>query len=205
MFSIPLITVAAFIAVRVYGRSFSKASGADRSIAVPVDDFISGSLPAVCAKTGWKADGYVDTRTASTGGPSLLLVLLGPLGIIVYLLLDLLNRKQESDGLVPLSRQALAESNGLGRENLAWLGGSIGIVVVAVGALAIIGMSALTIILFGSLVVAAVIAWARANIRSTIYQVRARFDGSSRWVHLDGVHPLFVAAVRREAELAGKL
>lgn len=205
LFLIPLVGVAALAALRIYGKNLSQASGADRSIAVPIDDFVTGSLPPVCAKTGRKASGYVDTRTATEGGPSLLLVLLGPLGIVAYILLEIFGRESQSDGLVPLSRGALHESNGRGRENLASLAVLIGVAVSAIVGLAIAGISWFTALAFGVLVTGAAVVWVGANVRATIYQVRARLDGSKRWVHLDGVHPLFVEAVRRDGALAGKI
>lgn len=177
---------------------------------VPVDDFVVGDLPMVCARTGRPADGLVgvESREGVFQIWWLLLVFLGPFGIVAIVLLwTLARRPGRVGGSVPMTHEALADQNriiGLANwagvvpivafaagvaillspsSSLAWLPFSHEAVAVALLVVALVGGMAMMVVTSGL-----------ANRR----RVTVRLDGSGRWVEIRNVHGDFARAVDRQ-------
>lgn len=171
------------------------------AVSVFVDDAIRGDLPRVCAKTGEPTDLVIRRRQPVGGGlPPLvwLLLLLGPMGIFVLILLALAwPRPEYLTVRVPETEASYENERLLERWRLAALGA--GVFVPFLGILGV-GMFPLLWLASGAafFLGAGALTWMlwRQSISVSI-------DVSRRWVTLAGVHPAFVAAVERQ-EVVGR-
>jgi hypothetical protein len=164
------------------------------SVEVFVDDAVRGRFPSVCAKTGEPAVG-VQRIVSHFGGLGLawLLVLLGPFGWLLLLLIALSHRREVLTVRIPMSRAACdAERDLIRARLLAWL--------VAAGAFfsgyARLLAVAVPVPIWMGLAVAAACVAVVLHVVLQFRQVGVRLDASRRWVTLSGVHPDFVTAVR---------
>lgn len=166
-----------------------------------VDDAVQGHLPMICARTGAPADGlHRIHRTFGGGSPwAFLLIFFGPIGWLVLLVaLALASRGRDLVVRLPYSFAALETERRQFRAAVV-----AGIVLVAAGALATIGLldgsrgrTGETLYLFAGLVAAvAAVVTAVLAVRYTSARPGIDLDASGRWVTLRRVHPGFAAAV----------
>lgn len=164
-------------------------------VAVRTDDYEDGAVPAVCVATGEPADVLVEHHSrAGAGAWVLLLLLLGPVGIVAMIVVDrLLSR--EAQGLVPMTRAALAEAKARRRR---WEGVALVALAVAVAA------AVLAVAVAGLRPGAWVAALLAGAVAVTLYLtpgrlgVTGRPDRRGRTVTLDGVAPAFARAYRAQ-------
>lgn len=200
-----VLLVGALVVVVSVAVLFHASAGHRRRVArVRVDDFVVGDLPMVCVRTGAAADGLVATESDESAFQPwwLLLLFLGPVGIVgIVLLATLARRPARIGGSLPMTRAALDEHNRLARiGNWAWgipvVGGLTGFYLMVVArrsdGLAAAGLGALLVALVGGFVTLLVVG-ALARRAS----VSVRLDGTGRWVEVGNVHPDFVTAVDR--------
>lgn len=166
---------------------------------VSVDDLALGRFPAVCVKSGKPAETQVEIESSDGGFQPwwLLLILLGPLGILGIAGLWAIGRRPNRvGGLVPVSHHALDQYNGAVTASYRLFAVTIvgiiaGLVLIPVGGGGLTAGVALIVMLLG---LASVLV-ARAVARHKWVDVE--LDGSGRWAVLIGVHPDFASAVRR--------
>jgi hypothetical protein len=168
------------------------------SVSVFVDDAVLGRLPNVCAKTGTPADGRQRIDQAHGGlGAAWLLLLLGPIGWVVFLVVALTSRPEVLTVRVPMSTAAVEHERRLSRARWA----------VAAGALLILGAGLLELeplpakTWLGFALVAGIAALALQLVLA-FDRVGVRLDASHRWVTLSGVDPRFVSEVRAQQDAA---
>lgn len=160
------------------------------------DDYEDGVLPQVCAFTGARAEVLVDHRSHRGAGAGVLFfLLLGPVGLIIVLVVDRLMRV-DAKGLVPMSRQALADRAAVRhRWKVIALGGlvataaGVAIAVTAGAQLQTMGV----VVAAGGLLVAVL-----AYVGPALTGVRGRPDRTGRSVALSGVAPEFARAYRAQ-------
>jgi hypothetical protein len=165
------------------------------SVRVFVDDAVQGRLPSLCVSSGAPADRR--RRVAQrVGGPNpalLLLVLLGPPGWILLLLLS--GRGERLDMLLPVS-DAVARR----WEQRTWHRRlAVGATALGGAVLFVAGPSPITL---GLTAAAAIWAFA-AHFLLLMDGIGIHLDASRRWVTLKGVDQAFAAAVRAEQAAAG--
>ena len=172
------------------------------AVTVFVDDAVWGRLPMVCAKTGEPADLVIRMRHPVGNGGSvlpLLLLLLGPFGLVILFLHSLLSPGQEYLTVrIPQTDAAYKREKMMERLRLAAF--LVGMLTLFYG-LARPGLfPALWVAIGAVLLVAAV------TLHLMVYRqaIRVTLDGSRRWVTLSGVHPNFVLAVNAD-EAVGRL
>jgi hypothetical protein len=73
-------------------------------IAVRVDDFEDGALPAVCVATGQPSDGWYRTRATYKPSWPVVFIVLGPIGWIVMLVVAA-GLERHVDGHLPFTRE----------------------------------------------------------------------------------------------------
>lgn len=178
---------------------------------VPVDDFVVGDLPMICARTGLPADGLVEVESHEGSFQTwwLLLLLTGPAGIIVIAVLWIFARRPgRVGGSVPMTHAALAEQNrSVAAANWAWavpaamVGAAVLLYVTTplrhLPALPISSETVATTLLVTGLVggiLAMVILASVANHR----RVEVRLDGTARWVEIRNVHANFARAANQQ-------
>jgi hypothetical protein len=96
-------------------------------VRVTTERFQAGDLPAVCAKTGKSADGWLELEAIRLPGWSLLLLLFGGLPALIALMFA----AEQVTGLVPLS--ARADQWVRRSRSIRWVLLVVGLVVVCVG------------------------------------------------------------------------
>ncbi len=177
---------------------------------VPVDDFVVGDLPMVCARTGAPADGLVGVESDESSFQAwwLLLLLLGPLGIVAIAVMWVFGRRPgRVGGSVPMTRAALEDQNRI----IGWgnwvaavpvLAFVTGVAVLAAPSAYVdwlpvrhesFGVVLLVVAMLGGLV-ALTVSSTLANRR----RVSVVLDGTGRWVELRNVHPDFARAADRQ-------
>jgi hypothetical protein len=181
-------------------------------VTVFVDDAVCGRFPPVCAKTGQPSDGSLslshDVRGASSVSTAwlLLLLLLGPIGWLMLLVLGLANPRQTEWLTVqlPWSTEAMARLRAARaqRRNL-WIGAAASLVGSAAALVAWTGagtaldfpfqLAALALV---GATVACVIGALVAEARVGRATVALELDASRRWVTLRGVAPEFARTVQ---------
>lgn len=170
---------------------------------IHVDDLATGRVPGVCFRTGGVPDTMVQVESAKGSFQPwwLLLLFLGPIGIIAIVALWALAPRHNSvGGILPISREALDSYNRAVNavRRTVWIGLGVGIaaIVLSTGlardggdglaaAIAIVGVVLIILALAGS-----VVGGAFTDGR----WVDVQLDGSGRWATVDRVHPDFVAA-----------
>lgn len=165
-----------------------------------IDDAVLGRLPSVCAKDGvWTSDRLTFTKDVGAGklGVAWLLVLLGPIGWIILILIAATRGVGPPLTVtLPLSEAAYLRMEdarrGRRRASLVALGAFLG---------AFVALLPRTLDLRLLALVLAVVACGAA-VRAVFESVRfgratvgVDLDASHRWVLLSGVHPDFAAAV----------
>jgi hypothetical protein len=164
------------------------------AVKVKLDDAMVGRLPAVCAMTGERADGYAPMVVPKPLGLAWLLLLLGPFGVL--LLVALYPRlRVRYEVRIPMSEPAFDRWHRarVQRLWLSWLGGAG---LVAAVALAWLGGLALLIALAS---IASLGFAVRAHVRAPWLQPTLTADRSGRALTMLGVHDRFAAAVARIA------
>lgn len=167
-----------------------------------VDDAIRGDLPHVCAKTGEPADLMIRMRQPVGGGlpaAAWLLLLLGPMGIIILVVLALgWPGAEQLTVRIPETEASFARERQLERWRLAALGA--GVFVPLYGGLSNAALPALWLALgAGFLITAAVL-----HVLVWRQSIGVSIDITRRWVTLTGVHPAFVEAVNRQEATASR-
>lgn len=160
------------------------------------DDYEDGVLPQVCAFTGVRAEVLVDHHSHRGAGAGVLfLLLLGPVGLIIVLVVDRLMRV-EARGLVPMSRQALADRAAVRRRwNVVVLGGLVATAAgVAIAVTAGANLATMGVVVAAAGFVVAVLAY----VAPAFTGVRGRPDRTGRSVALSGVAPEFARAYRAQ-------
>lgn len=171
-------------------------------IRVAVDDLAVGHLPSICVKTGQAADLSVAVESSEQGFQPwwILLLLLGPVGIVAIVLLWTFGRRANRvGGQVPLSSAALQRYNDAVQMARMAMALAFAGVIFGTGALALAPGPA-EIRAFGVVGVLAIVAGICGTLTAS-YAAKRRWidvelDGSGRWAVLTNVHPSFVAAVR---------
>jgi len=169
---------------------------------VKVDDLAVGNLPRICAKTGASADGFIDYESGHGGFQPwwLLLLLLGPVGLVVVAVFLVFGRRvNRVGGSVPLSSMALHRYNTAVRVSHWSFLASFAVLVAGIAAsvgfrdtwtwapdLGLVGLVA-----FGVGLVVTI----TAGVITGRLWIDAELDGSGRWVALTGVHGVFADAV----------
>jgi len=172
------------------------------AVSVFVDDAIRGQLPLVCAKTGEPADLVIRMRRpvgSGTGALPLLLLLLGPIGLVALFLHALLSPGQEHLTVrVPQTSGAYHSEKVLERFRLAAFAAGVATLFYA---FVRPGMFPLLWFAVGAAFLAAGMA---LHVIIYLQAIGISLDGSRRWVTLTGVHEKFVWAVQAE-EAAGRI
>ena len=172
------------------------------AVSVFVDDAIRGRLPLICAKTGEPADLVIRIRQPVGNGGSvlpLLLLLLGPIGLVVLFLHSIFSPGQEYLTVrIPQTDAAYHREKQLERFRLAAF--AVGILAILYGIVNPGLFPGLWLFLGAALLVAGI------TLHVIVYRqaIGVSLDGSRRWVTLSGVHPAFVQAVNAD-EAAGRL
>lgn len=161
------------------------------AVSVFVDDAILGRLPLVCAKTGEPADLVIRMQRPVGRGLSwaAVLFLLGPLGIVAFVVLMIMAPGQEYLTVrVPQTTAAYQREKQLERLRLTAVAAAV---LVPVAGLLSLRMFALMWLLAGIGFLAAGVAFHFMLGRQAI---GISLDGSRRWVTLTNVHPAFARA-----------
>ena len=183
------------------------------AVTVFVDDAVQGRFPPVCARTGRPGDGRLTIDSEAVGSRSIpgplviVLLLVGPVGWAVYLVLSVLSRPGErltvslpwtadsQDRIVALRR----------RKHGAWAVAAAGVAACAVAVVLAAGSTGETTMTTRVVVVTIVLASAAAAVVALVAEwrlgresVRVELDASRRWVTLGNVHPAFRRAVRAD-------
>jgi hypothetical protein len=96
------------------------------SVSVFVDDAVLGRLPNVCAKTGTPADVRQRIDQARGGlGAAWLLLLLGPIGWVVFLVVALTSRPEILTVRLPMSTAVVEHERRLARVRWAVVAGAL--------------------------------------------------------------------------------
>jgi len=166
------------------------------AVEVFVDDAVRGHLPAVCAKTGERADGRwrVERFVGGGLGAAWLLLFLGPLGWIVLLLVSLTSKHEVLTVRLPYSTFAADHERRLVLTRRVAIFSAIGFAL-------LLGLQVVPLLapLWAIATVAGCAATVVAQVRLALWRVRVRLDASRRWVTLDNVHPLFAEALAHQA------
>lgn len=195
-FAVVVVVLLAAVAVRQGGL----LGPLPARVRVSVDDLAVGRFPPVCVKSGAPAQLRVAVESSDGGFQPwwLLLLLLGPLGIVAIAVLWAFGRRTNRvGGIVPISVGALDDYNraaGAARVlfAVALAGSAAGVALAAlasgrdVGLLTTAAVAVIVVGLLGSVV-------AKAGARRRWVDIE--LDGSGRWAVLIGVHPEFQAAV----------
>jgi len=167
-------------------------------VTVFVDDVVLGRLPAVCIKEGIPTADHLTVRDASGGpgfGAAWLLVLLGPIGWIVLIVLSLVSGGGVT-GRLPFSEFAYRRLVVAQRLQTVWIAAAI-----VVGLLALVGLlihssaSLAAAAALGAATAGAVVKLAFQTREVHRAEVHLVLDASRRWVTIQGVHPEFAAAL----------
>lgn len=173
-------------------------------VTVFVDDAVCGTLPDVCAKDGVPASGRFRIEQEVGGSTRLgvlwLLVLAGPLGWIVLLLLSMRDTGERLTVALPYSVAAHDRYSAARRlRNVALAAGALGgLALLLLSTWAQLGAAGA--LLVGITVVATVVVAVVGEWRMGRAGVGVELDASRRWVTLTGVHPSFSAACRPARE-----
>lgn len=172
------------------------------AVSVFVDDAVRGRLPLVCAKTGEPADLVIRIRQPVGNGRSLLpllLLLLGPIGLVLLLVHSILSPGQEYLTVrIPQTEAAYNREKQLERFRVVAL--VVGTLAVLYGIMAPGLFPALWLTIGAAFLVAGV----TLHVLLCRQSISVSLDGSRRWVTLFGVHPAFVRAVSAD-EAVGRL
>lgn len=188
-------------------------AGSDTAVTVFVDDAVQGRFPPVCARTGRPGDGRLTIDSEVTGSGQLsmplvvVLLLVGPVGWVVYLVLCLSGPRPERltvhvPWTVDSHKRILALRR---RRSSAWAVAAAGVAVCA-AALVLSGGRAggatmTTKVVVATIVVASAAAAAvalGAERRLGRESVHVELDASRRWVTLRNVHPAFRQTVHAD-------
>ena len=168
------------------------------SVSVFVDDAVLGRLPNICAKSGAPSDALQRIDQARGGlGLAWILLLLGPIGWVIFLVVAITSRPEILTVRVPMSKVALEHERHLSRARWAILTGAL--LFVVAGALE---LEPLTIQTWLGFALVAGISALAVQLVLAFNRVDVRLDASHRWVTLSGVDPAFANAVRAQQESA---
>jgi len=162
------------------------------------DDYEDGVLPQVCVFTGAPAEVLVEHRSRQGAGAWIvLLLLLGPVGVLAMLVVDRM-LQVEARGLLPMTHAALAERTAARRRwNVVALAGAVAVAAgLAVALTAGAEVRGVGLVAAGIGVIVAVGAWAAPAFTG----VTGRPDRTGRTVRLSGVAPEFARAYRAQDE-----
>jgi hypothetical protein len=166
------------------------------AVSVFVDDAIRGDLPLVCAKTGEPADVLIRMCQPVGGGlpaAAWLLLLLGPMGIVILVVLALgWPGAEQLTVRIPETEASFARERQLERWRLAALGA--GVFVPLYGALSNAVLPGLWLALGAAFLITA----AALHVMVWRQSIGVSIDVTRRWVTFTGVHPAFVEAVNRQ-------
>jgi hypothetical protein len=159
-----------------------------------VDDAVLGWLPPICVKDGVLTTDTLTTSSVVRDGTGLgiawLLVLFGPLGWILLLLLAATRRPADTLTVqLPFSEVAYERLRRAKRDIWPY---AVAACVLGVSALVALGHhDRLLAGVLGVVLVLAAVQWARALRRVRTCSVTVELDASRRWVTLRRVHPMF--------------
>lgn len=194
------------VVLLVVGVALSRlGSGRGLTVRVSVDDLAIGRLPSVCVKSGRTSDVLVPVESSESAFQPwwLLLLLLGPLGVMAMVVLwATSDRPSRVGGHVPVSAAVLQGCDAATRASRRFLTAGLVAMVAGIGVLAAPGMAvvppdALRVAVAGAVVGGLVASAVAASVARRRW-VDLRLDGSGRWVMIGDVHPSFAAAVREQ-------
>lgn len=183
---------------------------ADRSARVFVDDATLGTVPFICVKSGEPADGMLPIRTSLRRFNPLwlLLILLGPIGWIVLVLVALRGDSGEAfESRLPMTVDVMDRYvRSRRRLSRAWTALFVGVIALPVALVVSMGTApaggdpspgppALVWVLLGLVGLGLVAFMAHAWLESRYTNVDIELDASRRWVTLHHVSPEFADAV----------
>lgn len=163
----------------------------DDFVIVGVNDALSARLPKVCCMTGARADGFAPVIVPKRLGLAWLLLLAGPVGLAVLVVIWPRVRVRYVAKL-PMSEAAFDRMHALRVQRLwcGWLG-ALGLPIgFALRVLPVVGVAILV------LSVVAIGVAVRAHVRLPWTMPTAVADVRGRTITLQGVHPRFVTAVQ---------
>jgi hypothetical protein len=160
------------------------------SVTVFVDEAVQGRFPGICVSSGASADreARFEQRIGGSSPALLLLVLLGPVGWLLLLLLS--QRGERLEILLPVSNEVAERWRRLTRYRRI----AVGTTALAFLNLLLNGPSLTTLVLFN----ASVAGFVACHARVIFGGIGIHLDASRRWVTLKGVHKSFAASVRSE-------
>ena len=162
------------------------------AVTVFVDDAVRGRFPPVCAATGAPASRLVRVDS-QVGGPSplvWLLLLAGPPGWVLLVVLLACCRTESLSVSVPYSDEVLARARRVRR--VRWVSA---LVAVCAAAVAVSGWLLLVSVWLTLALAAAMVAVVAHGVL-VFDGVSTQLDASRRWVTIGGVHADFANAVR---------
>ena len=176
-------------------------------VQIPIDDFVTGDLPAICVATGVESSTVVEFENdrSVVRGWWLFFLFLGPIGLLAMLGLYALSpRPTPVRGLLPMTREAYDNRNSAAwRIRRAYVLGALatgGVIVALAVSVRTFGdpgslvLVILVVLLFAWLIALPLLEL--ANRRRNQIGVTAMAGG--RWVEVRGAHPRFVHEVERE-------
>jgi hypothetical protein len=161
------------------------------TVRVRRDDYEDGVLPEVCVRTGAPAELMVDHRSIrGLGAWGVLFLLLGPVGLVAWVLVDRLLRR-EAHGMLPVTRAAREASLAARRrwDAVVWAG----VAAAAVGVLLLLagdGWRTASAVLISVGLAVALIAW----VGPASLQPHGTPDRDGRWIEISGVSSEFARA-----------
>ena len=174
-------------------------------VTVFVDDVVLGRLPPLCVKEGIPTEDRLTVRDASGGpgfGAAWLLVILGPIGWVVLVVLSFAG-KGGVTGRLPFSEFAYRRLVVAQRMQTVWIAAASVVGLLAVVALIVHSRASLAAaIALGAATVGAVVKIALQTRQVRRAEVHLELDKSQRWVTMHGVHPDFAAAVAASSSSA---
>jgi hypothetical protein len=206
MLGVGALIVVGLLVIAAAGLALSGAGGGRGLwVRVSVDDLAIGHLPPVCVKTGRRSDHLVPVEGSEAGFQPwwLLLLLLGPVGILAIVVLwATSSRPSRVGGHVPVSAVALGAAEAATRlSRTAFVTSLVGLVAgiaLLVGPGVGVAVPAPAAGVAGVVVVVSLAVGVVAASVARRRWVDVRLDGSGRWALLGDVHPSFAAAVREQ-------
>ncbi|HVL28958.1 MAG TPA: hypothetical protein VM390_12470 [Acidimicrobiales bacterium] len=161
------------------------------AVTVFVDEAVRGDFPPVCARTGRPTDdlAWFERPVSGRNWALLLLLLLGPPGWLVLVVLLATDRRETLTVRLPYSPEAWAADRRLRARSLGTFAAGAAAVLAGYGFTGTGPAGVWFVIGMGLVVGGAALAWARRAADPSF-----SLDASRRWVTVTNVHPAFVEA-----------
>jgi hypothetical protein len=170
-------------------------------VTVFAEDGVAGCLPGLCVRTGVPTDDQLAVRAqVNAGGTHLgkawLLILLGPIGWVVLVVLALSRRP--AGGLVIRVPYSAVARRKLQRTRRCEQASVVAVVALMVAEIVVLLTMPPSMMVISTVMMAGVAVAAVATVVSALLlipmEVRARLDASRRWVTLSNIGPVFAFA-----------